>query len=138
MTHPANGHPEINEGHDRVLALLEKLRYNPWDLDGVVRELVECFRSHCRDEESLMRSRKFRGLEAHAAEHKAMTAHFAGGLLEDLRNAGTHDGVQGAVDRAQQMLADHIQCRDLELALFLARKPPKGRPRKAPGKKPRA
>jgi hemerythrin-like metal-binding protein len=138
MSQKKTGHDEIDDEHGRILALLEKLRYNPVNLDGVVQELVECFQAHCRDEEALMRTRKFRALKAHAAEHNAITAHFAGGLLEELRRADSHGAVLGAVDRANQMLLDHIQCRDFELALFLVRKPPKGRPRKGPAKKPRA
>jgi hemerythrin-like metal-binding protein len=132
MNTPSTGHQELDDGHARILALLEKLRYNPENLEGVVQELVERFRAHCRDEEALMRNRKFRGRTAHASEHKAILAHFSGDLLEGLRNADSHEGILEAVARAHQMLQDHIQCLDFELALHLVRKPPKRRPRKPP------
>jgi len=130
MNHPTTGNPEIDDGHERIQALLEKLRYNPENIEEVVQELVASFRAHCRDEEALMRVRKFRGLKAHAAEHRAITAHFSEGLLGEILGAGSHDEVLKAVDRGSQMLMDHIQCRDFELALHLARKPVRGKPGK--------
>lgn len=133
MPNPAPGQHQIDDDHGRILALLEKLRYNPENLESVLHELVERFQAHSLDEEALMRKRKIRGLKAHAAEHRAIAAHFGGALFQDLRGADSHEELLRAVDRAQQMLMDHIQCLDLELALQLVRKP---RPRK-PGAKAR-
>ena len=131
MNKPATGHHEIDADHERILALLEKLRYNPEQPEAVVLELVERFQIHCRDEEALMRLRKFRGRKAHGAEHKAIEKHFSTALIEEIRAADSHEGVLGAVDRAYQMLMDHIQCQDFELALALVRNPPKGKAARA-------
>ncbi len=109
----------IDEGHGRLLDLLEKLAYNPENLEAVLQELVDRFHDHCRDEEALMQAREYGGREAHAAEHRVLAAHFSTGLPQELRSARSHPALLLAVARARQMLQDHIQCQDLDLAAHL-------------------
>lgn len=66
-----------------------------------------------------MPAREYGGREAHTAEHRVLAAHFSTGLPQELRSARSHPALLLAVARARQMLQDHIQCQDLDLAAHL-------------------
>lgn len=122
MSLPPGATRVFDEHHDRILALFQKLRYSPENLPSVVEELVRRLNAHFEEEEGLMRALRFRGREAHEAEHRAMTTLFDEGLGTELQAAGDHDAVLAAVQRYEQIFVDHIHGLDHELAREVARK----------------
>ena len=145
MDRPATGNSQIDAGHDRLLALLEKLRYNPPDVAAVIRELGERLDEHFREEEALMKSARYRGAKAHVAEHQALLALLTEELADAVGKAVEYEGVLQAVDRSRQVFMDHILGLDNSLALYLVRKAMRAEggpsrkkpPRKAPKAKPK-
>lgn len=119
---PGTGHHQIDAGHDRLLVLLEKLRYNPDPFLPVVEELAARLREHCDEEEAIMRAAKYRGRKAHVAEHQALAALLTQELPADWGQADGYEQVLAAVDRARQGLMDHILGLDHDLAVYLLRK----------------
>ncbi len=138
MDLPATGNRQIDAGHDRLLVLLEKLRYNPEPFLPVVEELALRLREHCEEEEAIMRAAKYRGRKAHAAEHHALAELLTRELPADRERAAGYEQVLAAVDRARQGLLDHILGLDHDLALYLLRKQQRdlaARDRKKPARK---
>ncbi len=122
MGQRAASHHQIDTGHDRLLGLLEKLRYNPDPFLPVVGELADRLRAHCDEEEAVMRAVKYRGRKAHSAEHRALADLLTRELPADHARAGCYEEVLAAVDRARQGLLDHVNGQDRDLALYLLRK----------------
>lgn len=145
MDLPASGNSQIDAGHDRLLALLEKLRYNPPDVAAVIQELGERLDEHFREEEALMKSARYRGANAHAAEHQALLALLTEELPDAVGKAAENERVLQAVDRSRQVFMDHILGLDHSLALYLVRKAMRAEgspsrkkpPRKAPTARPK-
>lgn len=145
MDRPATGNSQIDAGHDRLLALLEKLRYNPPNVAAVIQELGERLGEHFQEEEALMKSAGYRGAKAHAAEHQALLALLTEELAVEVGKADDYEGVLQAVDRSRQVFMDHILGLDHTLALYLVRKAMradggpsrKKPPRKAPKARPK-
>lgn len=122
MGQRAASHHGVDTGHDRLLGLLEKLRYNPDPFLPVLGELADRLRAHCDEEEAVMRAVKYRGRKAHTAEHRALADLLTRELAADHARAGCYEEVLAAVDRARQGLLDHVNGQDRDLALYLLRK----------------
>jgi hemerythrin-like metal-binding protein len=122
MDLPATGNSQIDHGHGRLLALLEKLRYNPDNFIAVTRQLGESLQEHFEEEEALMRSNKYPGTDAHAKEHRALGLVLSVYLLDEVAGSEGYEQVLRAVDGARQVLLDHIEGLDHELAVYLVRK----------------
>jgi hemerythrin-like metal-binding protein len=137
----ATGYGRIDEGHNRLMALLEKLRYNPDNLPRIIQELGERLQAHFEEEEALMRAVKYRGAKAHAAEHRALAEILTREMPEEIGKAGNYEAVLGIVDRSRQAFMDHVLGLDHKLALFLIRREQaaeKDRRKKKPGTSTRA
>tara|TARA_R110001583_G_scaffold72108_1_gene202279 strand:+ start:323 stop:727 length:405 start_codon:yes stop_codon:yes gene_type:complete len=123
----ATGQPEIDQQHQQLFALLDKL-YDAVcaggdDSEGqsaveeVVTELVSYTRSHFFLEESLMRESGYFGLEQHQQEHQRLLS------MVDEKMAALRRGDKIiSIDLLEFMhlwLAQHIMKSDGQLAQFL-------------------
>ena len=113
---------DFDTQHVRISALIEKLKYNPENSGRVLEELEGKLAEHFAEEEALMHGIRFRGLEAHAAEHRAMTRLVSTELPAELRAAVDYPALLGVVGRFEQVYTDHIQGVDQELAVHLVRR----------------
>lgn len=122
MELPGTGVHAVDAGHERVMALLEKLRYNPANLQAVIKELSVHLQAHFSEEEGLMKSARYRGAKAHVAEHGALAGILVGDLPDDVARATSYEEILAIVDHARQAFLDHILGLDHALALHLMRK----------------
>jgi hemerythrin-like metal-binding protein len=110
--------------HGRIIGLLEKAtqafvrRASAAEVNGILLELNGYTLNHFREEEKLMCSSAFPGLEMHQREHTQLAAHLRG--LLDMRSK--QEALQCAVGVLSLWVDAHLRITDRYFLEYLQRK----------------
>lgn len=118
------GHPQIDNDHKKLIALLNTLCEEMNKQRGrdavrtVLLELVDYTRTHFAREESYMQATKYPAYEDHHAKHVALIEQAADLMRREANNESVV--TIATLNFLRQWLTDHIQGDDRALGAYLA------------------
>jgi hemerythrin len=114
----------LEDEHVRLAGMLDKtisaitLQASPSEVNTILLELSGYTLNHFREEEEVMRTCGFPGIEGHRQEHEKLASHIRG--LLDMQSK--RDALQGAVNALGMWMGAHIRVADKELTRFMQTK----------------